>query len=98
MTDTDNKAPARRPRRPPMRTDPFIRALMPVGRSPWAIASGYLGLLSVLLVPGPLAILTGILGILDIGRHPERHGMGRCIFGIMMGAVATVVLVVLMVR
>jgi len=38
--------------------DAGMRMLLPVGRSIWAIASGYLGLISVLLVPGPLAVLT----------------------------------------
>ena len=41
--------------------DAGMRMLIPVGLSGWAIASGYLGLISVLLVPGPFAVLTGIL-------------------------------------
>jgi len=63
--------------------------LLPVGRSGWAIAAGYLGLFSVLLVPGPLALLCGILAVRDIRRHPGKGGMGRAIFGILMGALAT---------
>jgi hypothetical protein len=33
--------------------DPAMRLLLPVGLSGWAIASGYLGLVSVLLIPAP---------------------------------------------
>ena len=63
-----------------------IRMLIPVGRSGWAIAAGYMGLLSIMLVPAPLAIIFGILAIRDIKLHPDRHGMGRAIFGIVMGS------------
>ncbi len=73
--------------------DRLMRALLPVGRSGWAIAAGYLGLFSLLFIPAPLAILTGIIGIIDIKRHPHRHGMGRCVFGIVMGVLGTVLLI-----
>ena len=75
--------------------DPMMRMLLPVGRSPWAIAAGYLGLFSLLVIPGPLALLTGIAGIVHIRMNPRVHGMGRCIFGIVMGALGTAVLVAL---
>jgi hypothetical protein len=81
-----------------MDDDRLNRVLFPVGRSGWAVASGYLGLFSLLVIPGPLAVLTGIAGIFDIKRHPERHGMGRCIFGIVMGALGTAVLVLILFR
>jgi hypothetical protein len=67
--------------------------LLPVGRSFWAIAAGYLGLFSVLLFPAPIALILGIVAVVDIRRHPERHGMGRAIFGIVMGAIFSIVLV-----
>ncbi len=62
-----------------------MRMLIPVGLSGYAIAAGYLGLISVLLLPAPAAIVFGILGIKDIQRNPKKHGMGRCVFGIVMG-------------
>ncbi len=73
-----------------------MRLLLPVGRSGWAIAAGYLGLFAVLVVPAPLALLTGILAVVDIKRsigtpHP-KHGLGRAWFGIVMGAIGTVAL------
>ena len=77
--------------------DPLARMLLPVGRSGWAIAAGYLGLFSLLVLPAPLALLTGILAIADIRRHEGRHGMGRAVFGIIMGLLGTTVLMILLV-
>ena len=77
----------------PMGDDATVRMLLPVGRSGWAIAAGYLGLISVAGFPGPLAVLCGIIAIVDIRQHPERHGMGRAIFGIVMGMLGTAILV-----
>lgn len=62
-----------------------MRMLLPVGRSGWAIAAGYLGLLSILMVPAPFAIICGIIAIIHMKRNPRVHGMGRAIFGIVMG-------------
>ena len=66
-----------------------MRLIIPIGLSGWAIVAGYLGLFAVLLVPAPFALLTGILAIRDIKRHPDKHGMGRAIFGIVMGGLGT---------
>lgn len=67
--------------------DAAMRWLLPVGRSPWAIAAGYLGLFSILVVFAPLAIITGVVAIHQIKRNPDLHGMGRAIFGILAGTV-----------
>lgn len=72
--------------------------LLPVGRSGWAIAAGYLGLFAVLVVPAPLALITGIVAVQDIKSHPERHGMGRAIFGIVMGTLGSIALMIFGVR
>lgn len=69
--------------------DPLLRYLLPVGRSGWAIAAGYLGLFSVLCLPAPFALLTGIVAVRDIRRNPKKTGMGRAIFGIVMGSLGT---------
>jgi hypothetical protein len=78
----------------PLGADPGMRWLMPVGRSWVAIVAGYLGLISVLLVPAPLALAFGIWGIVHIRKNPGKHGMGRAIFGIVMGAIFSVFLVI----
>lgn len=69
--------------------DPLMRALLPVGRSGWAIAAGYLGLFSLLVIPAPLALICGILAVRDIRRNPHKHGMGRAVFGIVLGGLGT---------
>ena len=69
-----------------------IRMLIPVGRSGWAIAAGYLGLFSFIVFPAPIALIVSIIAIGDIKRHPERHGMGRAIFGLIMGVLGTALL------
>jgi hypothetical protein len=75
-----------------------IRLLLPVGRSGLAIAAGYLGLFAVLVFPAPLALAFGIFAVWDIRksrRSPKpKHGMGRAIFGIVMGGIFTLILVI----
>ncbi len=74
--------------------DPAMRMLLPVGRSPYAIAAGYLGLFSLALCfLGPVAILCGILAIVDIRKNPKKSGMPRAIVGITLGAIGTLGLV-----
>jgi hypothetical protein len=66
-----------------------MRMILPVGRSGWAIAAGYLALFSVLLVPAPFALGTGIAALYDIKKNPVKLGKGRAIFGIAMGGIFT---------
>ncbi|MDF1753255.1 MAG: DUF4190 domain-containing protein [Verrucomicrobiales bacterium] len=74
----------------PMGDDAGMRMLLPVGRSGWAIAAGYLGLFSFILIGAPFALITGIIAIFDIKKSQKtdrpKHGMGRAIFGIVSGA------------
>ena len=77
--------------------DAGMRLLAPVGVSGWAIASGYLGLISVLILPAPFAILTGVIAIRDIRRNPKNHGMARAVFGIIMGALFSIPILILVV-
>lgn len=73
----------------------MVRMLVPVGRSGWAIASGYLGLLAIVplggLGFGVLAIITGILARKAIRANPRLGGGGRAIFGIVMGILGILV-------
>lgn len=71
--------------------DPAMRMLLPVGRSPYAIVAGYLGLLSLALCfLGPFALLCGILAIIDIRKNPKKSGMLRAVVGITLGAIGTI--------
>jgi hypothetical protein len=72
--------------------DPAMRLLLPVGRSGLAIAAGYAGLFAMLCLPAPIALVLGLLAIRDIKRHPEKHGLGRAIFGVVMGGIFTALL------
>ena len=70
--------------------DPALRMLIPVGRSPYAIAAGYLGLFSLALCfLGPIAILCGVLAIVDIRKNPKKTGRPRAVVGITLGAIGT---------
>ncbi len=99
---SDDDRPRRRRRRerddrdeePSIGDDVGMRMLLPVGRSIWAIIAGYLALFSFLCLPlGPFALITGIVAIVDIRNNTKKHGMGRAIFGVVVGAMATIALI-----
>jgi hypothetical protein len=90
--DDDRTPPPRRRRRPPPDDpvdDPALRFVVPVNTSLLAIAAGYLGLISVLCVPAPFAVLFGIAALVQLKKNPKQHGHGRAIFGIVMGAICS---------
>ena len=60
---------------------------MPIGRSWWALVAGYLGIMSIIPVFAPFAIATGVMAIRDIQQYPEKKGLGRAWFGIIMGVI-----------
>jgi hypothetical protein len=75
-----------------------VRLLLPVGRSGYAIAAGYAALFALFLViPAPFALIFGIMAIRDIKRHPEKHGLGRAWFGIIVGTIITALVLAFMV-
>lgn len=76
------------------KNDPALRMLIPIDRSGLAIVAGYLGLISVICFPAPIALVVGILAVRDIKRNPEKHGLGRAWFGIVMGFIFTSVLII----
>jgi len=51
--------------------------------------AGYFGLLSFIPGLGVVAIAFSIWAIMDIGRHPKRHGVGRVIVGLAGGILGT---------
>lgn len=81
--------------------DAGMRFLLPVGRSLWAIAAGYLGLFSLVLIPAPISLIVSILAIRDIRRSKQtahaKHGMGRAIFGLVMGILGTLLLGIILI-
>ena len=77
--------------------DAGMRLLLPVGRSGWAIAAGYLGLFSLLGVFAPICLIVSIIAAVHLKRHPELHGWGRTIFGLIVGGLMTVVLIIMII-
>lgn len=53
--------------------------------------------MSVLCVFAPFALVTGVFGLRELQRRPDLMGRDRAWFGVMMGAVFTVLLVVMVV-
>jgi len=70
------------------------RMLIPVGRSGWAIAAGYAGLFATLVIFAPVALILGIIAVVHLRRRSDLHGWGRAIFGLVMGAIFSILLVV----
>jgi hypothetical protein len=69
--------------------DPALRFVVPVNTSALAIAAGYLGLVSVLCFPAPVALFLGILALVKLKKNPKLHGHGRAIFAVVMGSIFT---------
>jgi hypothetical protein len=77
--------------------DAGLRWLVPVGRSIWAIAAGYLGLFSFIIFPAPLALIVSVVAVARLKRNPQLHGWGRAIFGLIMGILGTIVLGIMLI-
>lgn len=77
--------------------EPGMRILLPVGRSLWAIAAGYAGLFAILIFPAPIALILGVIAIVDIKKHPKKHGMGRAVFAVIMGVLFSIPLILILV-
>lgn len=77
-----------------MGDDAGVRLLLPVGRSLWAIAAGYFGLLSVIPIFSIPALVCGVVAIMDIKKSQlgpkPKHGMVRAWFGIVMGVLGLI--------
>jgi hypothetical protein len=81
------------PAPPPGASDPNeLRWLLPVGVSGWAIAAGYAGLLAFLCFPAPIALGLGIAALVHLRKHPDLRGRGRAIFGTVIGALGSLLL------
>jgi hypothetical protein len=78
--------------------DRSMEYLLPVNRTGMSIAAGYAGLFSVLLVFGPIALILGVLALLDLTHKPDVGGRGRAWFGVVAGAFGTLGLLYLILR
>jgi hypothetical protein len=92
--DWDEGERPRRRRRSEPETDPALKFVVPLNTSALAIIAGYFGLVSVLCLPAPFALLLGILALQHLKKNPKLDGKGRAIFAIVMGAIFTVPLII----
>lgn len=72
--------------------------LLPVGRSGWAIAAGYFALFSVLIIPAPAALFCGVMALNDISKNPDKIGKPRAFFGIVMGSIGIIILLIFLAK
>lgn len=81
----------------PRESDAGMRMLLPVDRSALALIAGYLGLVSILCIPAPFAVVVGILAIRDIKKSDgKKHGLGRAWFAVIFGSICILSVLVLM--
>ncbi|QJW99187.1 hypothetical protein [Frigoriglobus tundricola] len=85
----------RRRRRREEEYDPALSMVVPLNTSGLAIAAGYLGLVSVLCVPAPFALLLGLLALRHLKTHPKLDGKFRAVFAVVMGGIFTSIMLVL---
>ena len=68
--------------------DKVVEMLIPINRSGWAIAAGYVALFNFPLVfCAPIALVLGIIALMDIRKHPDHAGRGRIWFAIIYSAI-----------
>lgn len=77
---------------PAKNTDAALKHLLPIRTSAWAIAAGYLGLLSPLMIFAPPAIICGITALVRINKRPGLRGHVRAWVGIVMGLLGSTML------
>jgi hypothetical protein len=99
--DEDDDRPRRRRRRRDDddyedEGDQGLQYVVPVNTSALAIIAGYVGLISVLCIPAPFALILGIVALVQLKKKPKLHGKGRAIFAIVMGTIFTILPIVLL--
>ena len=89
--------PKAQPVAPPLKPldgnkDP-LRFVAPIHASVWAVAAGYLGLFSLVLIFAPFSLWAGVKALRDLKAHPHKTGKGRAIFGVVMGGIFSIILI-----
>jgi len=71
--------------------DPSLKYILPVGRSGWAIAAGYLAIFGMVIpLLCFLALVCAAVAVADLRKHPEKLGWGRIIFAFFAGGLWSV--------
>lgn len=66
--------------------------IAPVDTSPWAMVAGYVAIFSLLLLPGPFAVVLGVVALRHCGKNPHLRGKIRAWFAISFGGLMTFIL------
>ena len=56
-----------------------------------------MGLVSVIPLFAPIALILGIAAVIHLKRNPKQRGMGRAVFAIVMGTIFSLVLLAVIV-
>lgn len=76
--------------------DRGLEMVIPINRSGWSIAAGYVALFNIPFVfMAPIALILGIVGLKDIKKNPSRAGRGRCWFAVIYSIIAIVLFAVI---
>jgi hypothetical protein len=62
-------------------TNDHLVHVLPVNRSGWAIAAGYVGLMSFIPVVSYAGVLVSTIAAWQLKKHPKKLGWGRVITG-----------------
>ncbi|MBC7581447.1 hypothetical protein H7097_01085 [Aeromicrobium sp.] len=79
----------------PPQGDHGLHYIIPLNTSGVAIAAGYVALFSILIIPAPIAIILGVLGLREVKKHPGLHGKFRSLFAIAAGGTVSLFVAVL---
>ena len=71
-----------------------LTGILPTHTNGWAIAAGYLGLFSLLALPGPFAAACGIIALKKLRLNPDQRGHVRAWIGIVLGSLGSLGLVI----
>lgn len=71
-------------------TDNHLVHLLPVNRSGWAIAAGYLGLFSIIPLVSYVGLGVSIYAARHLKRHPDKLGWGRVVTGLVLSGLFSI--------
>ncbi len=78
-------------------SDDHLVHLLPVNRSGWAIAAGYLGLMSFIPVVCYAGAAVSIVAAVQLKRNPKKLGWGRVITGLVISIPMSILYTILFV-
>ena len=76
--------------------DDALGLIIPINVSGWAIAASYAGLFALTVVLAPIALILGIVALRDLKRRPQLRGKGRAWFGVIMGGIFSLILLIML--